>query len=334
MIRLGQIGLNYGLKVQIPAFSSDPRFELVGVCSANIDNAERIRSLIGLEFATTNPIELLAKVDAVSLALPPREQAIILPKAIEKGLHVFFEKPLGYIPDRNIEIKNSQALMVDFEFLEVDVWRELKRLIEKNVIGTILHAEIIWNVETYAVSNNLNSWKTNPGSLGGVLNNFASHSLHYIEQFMGEINQVYVKTVPVDSSDEQAVYIFLQFKLGSSACICISTNTYKGSGHLLEFTGTSGTARLINNSNSTLGNFSLEVYKKSGESFKKKSKITDTKDQDCRIPAVESLVKKFGDWIEKDEPSKPGFSEALRVERLIRACRESVIKKKEVDIDF
>ena len=334
MIRMGQIGLNYGLKVQIPAFSKDPRFKLVGICSANIDNAEKIKSLMSLEFATDDPEELLSRVDAVSIALPPKEQVIILPKAIEKGLHVFFEKPLGYIPDENIKIKKTQALMVDFEFLEVDVWKELKGLIEKNEIGTILHAEIIWNVETYAVSNNLNTWKTDPGLLGGVLNNFASHSLHYIEQFMGEINQIYVKALPFDSGDDQAVYMYLQFKLGSSACICLSTNTYKGSGHMLEFTGSSGTALLKNNSNSTLGNFSLEVYKKTGESYKKNSNITDTKDQDSRIPAVESLVKKFGDWIEKGDAVQPAFSEALRVERLLRACRESITTMKEVNIDF
>ena len=44
MIRLGQIGLNYGLKVQIPAFSNDSRFELIGVCSSNIDNAKKLKT--------------------------------------------------------------------------------------------------------------------------------------------------------------------------------------------------------------------------------------------------------------------------------------------------
>lgn len=334
MIRLGQIGLNYGLKVQIPAFSKDPRFKLVGTCSANIDNAERIKSLMNLEFATDDPEELISRVDAVSIALPPKEQAIILPKAIEKGLHVFFEKPLGFIPYENIKIKNSQALMVDFEFLEVDVWKSLKKLIEKDEIGRILHAEILWNVETYAVSNNLISWKTDPDLSGGVLNNFASHSLHYIEQFMGKITQIYVKAVPSNSSDEKAIYIFLQFRSDASACLCLSTNTYKGSGHLLEFTGSRGTALLKNNSNSTLDNFSLEVFKKSGENYRENSIISDSKEQDCRILAVASLVKRFGDWIETGNTNKPGLSEAVRVEKLLRACRKSIYERKEIKIDF
>ena len=334
MIRLGQIGLNYGLKVQIPAFSQDPRFELVGVCSANIDNAKAIKSLLSLELATDDPEELFSLVDAVSIALPPKEQAIILPKAIERGLHVFFEKPLGYIPHENIKIKNSQALMVDFEFLEIDVWKNLKELIEKNEIGKILHAEILWNVETYAVSNNLNSWKTDPDLSGGVLNNFASHSLHYIEQFMGEITQIYVKAVPANSGGEKVAYIYLQFKSGASASLCLSTNTYKGSGHFLEFTGSRGTALLKNNSSSTLSNFSLEVFKKSGENYRKNSNIPDTKDQDSRIPVVGSLVRRFGDWIETGDADKPGLLEALRVEKLLRACRESINEMKEVKIDL
>ena len=332
MIRLGQIGLNYGLKVQIPAFSNDSRFELIGVCSSNIDNAKKIKSLLNLEIATDDPEELFSSVDAVSIALPPRQQATILPKAIERGLHVFFEKPLGFIPQENIKRKNSQALMVDFEFLEIDIWKGLRELIEKNEIGNILHAEILWNVETFAVSNNLNSWKTDPNLSGGVLNNFASHTLYYIEQFMGEITKVYVKTVPAKSSEERVAYIYLHFKSGASASLCLSNNTYKGSGHLLEFTGSEGTALLRNNTNSTLSNFSLDVFKRSGESYRKHSNIPDNKELDERIPLVESLVRRFGDWIETGNINKPGLTEALRVEKLLRACRESINEKKEVKV--
>lgn len=334
MIRLGQIGLNYGLKVQIPAFSSDPRFLLVGVCSGNIENAKKIKSSLKLKIATDDPEELFSSVDAVSIALPPREQAIILPKAIERGLHVFFEKPLGFIPQKNIKMKKSQALMIDFEFLEIDVWREAKELILKSEIGDILHAEIIWNIETYAASKNLNSWKNNCDLSGGVLNNFGSHSLHYIEQFMGKITQIYVKTLPSNSCDETGAYIFLKFISGASAALCLSTNTYKGSGHSLEFTGSKGTILLKNNSASTLTNFSLNVFKKSGESYRNNTNNLSNKGQDSRIPLVSSLVGRFGDWIETGIIYPPGLKEALRVEMLLRACRKSINEGKEVEVDF
>ena len=90
MIIVGQIGLNYGLNVHIPAFLSDERFKLIGVCSRNSSKADSARDQLGLQFSTTDPDELISKVDAISLAVPPKEQAIILPKAIDKGLHVFF----------------------------------------------------------------------------------------------------------------------------------------------------------------------------------------------------------------------------------------------------
>ena len=83
--------------------------------------ADAVRDQLGLQFSTTNPDELISKVDALSIAVPPQEQAIILPKAIDKGLHVFFEKPLGYVPDVEFKLKGSQSLMPDFGFLEVDV---------------------------------------------------------------------------------------------------------------------------------------------------------------------------------------------------------------------
>ena len=42
------------------------------------------------------------------------------------------------------------------------MWKKLIQVVHDKKIGKILHAEIIWNVETFAVSNNLESWKINP----------------------------------------------------------------------------------------------------------------------------------------------------------------------------
>lgn len=330
MIILGQIGLNYGLNVHIPSFLSDERFKLIGVCSRNSLKADSVRDQLGLQFSTTNPEELIAKVDAVSIAVPPKEQAIILPKAIDKGLHVFFEKPLGYLPEVEYELKGSQSLMPDFEFLEVDVWKKLIEVVHAKKIGEILHAEIIWNVETFAVSNNLESWKTNPEETGGVLNNFSPHCFNYLEKIMGKIKSLQVKTSGHITRPEDSVYILLDFHSGASGMIALSTNTYKGLGHLLEITGTEGTATIKNFSSGTLANFELEVNSKSGESLQQLSNLKSIDSLDDRVIAVSSLVKRFGDWIQKGEIQTPNMIDSIRVEILLEACRKSLTKGQEV----
>jgi len=332
MIKVGQIGLNYGLNVQIPAFLNDSRFQLTSICSRNMKKNQEIAKKLGISHFTDSPEELFSMVDAVSLAVPPNDQARFLKHALKEGLHVFFEKPLGFTFDRKHNFLNHQALVADFEFMEIDVWKDLKQLIARNELGSVLHAEVIWNVETYAVSKKLNSWKTNSKLSGGALNNFAAHSLHYMEKFMGKISEVDVKALQHESHGEEVVYIYLKFFSGASASLCISTNTYKGSGHSLEFTCSEGTALLRNKENSTVSDFTLEVHKKSGETYHKESLWKKRPGEDDRILAVSSLVKKFGDWIENGEPQEPGISEATRVENLLNMCKLSIERNKIISI--
>ena len=184
MIKIGQIGLNFGLKTHIPSFKNDSRFELVSVCSQDIANAKKISEDLSVLHYTNNPRDLFPKVDAVSFAIPPSEQSKWVSEAVNNGLHVFFEKPLGYIPRKSNLIQSSQALMVDFELLEIDLWKMLFNLIKKGDLGEILHCEVIWNVETYAVSNNIKSWKTDINRDGGTLKNFGSHVFYYLEEWI------------------------------------------------------------------------------------------------------------------------------------------------------
>ena len=137
MIKIGQIGLNFGLHGHIPAFLNDSRFQLVSLCSKNIQNAKEASQKLNIPHFTDNPSELLSRVDAVSFALPPAQQAIWLPEALDSGLHVFCEKPLGYIPELNNHISPHQALMVNLEFLEIDVWQKLRNLMQQDVLGEI-----------------------------------------------------------------------------------------------------------------------------------------------------------------------------------------------------
>ncbi len=47
-----------------------------------------------------------------------------------------------------------------------------------------------WAVETYAIRQNGDSWKTNTGLGGGVLNSFVSHTFHYVEWLFGPIERL------------------------------------------------------------------------------------------------------------------------------------------------
>jgi len=332
MIRLGQLGLEFGLKVQVPAFKNDGRFELVSICSKNTAKAQIAANDLNVKHYTNDPKELFSKVDAVAMAIPPKEQELWLPEAIKLGLHVFFEKPLGFLPSLNIKMDKKQALMVDFEFMEIDVWKKLKTFIDSGKLGEIIHVEVLWNVETYSVSKGLKSWKTNRQLSGGALNNFGSHVFYYLEELFGPISEINAKTQPVLGDGDEVVHLQMNLKTGQLISVCVSTNSFQGSGHRMEVTGTNGTASLWNPIGSTVGNFELEIHTKSGESLKEKSKWNKESGIDDRIKAVESVVKKFGDWIELKQIKRPNLLEAYRVEFLLEASRKSTENGMSVEI--
>ena len=145
---------------------------------------------------------------------------------------------------------------------------------------------------------------------------------------MGEIKSLQVRTSGHITRPEDSVYILLDFHSGASGMIALSTNTYKGLGHLLEITGTEGTATIKNFSGGTLANFELEVNFKSGESLKQLSNLKSTDSLDDRIIAVSSLVKRFGDWIQKEEIQTPNMSDSIRGKCCLRHVENLLLKKR------
>jgi predicted dehydrogenase len=330
MIKVGQIGLNFGLKTHIPSFKNDKRFKITSVCSRNLLKAKKVSVESNIPHYTNNPRELFSKVDAVAFAIPPSEQSIWLPEAIKNGLHVFFEKPLGYMTTQSNLVKSTQALMVNFEFMEIDLWKKLDEYIKNDILGEIYHCEVLWNVETYSVSQNISSWKTDIKKNGGTLKNFGSHVFYYLEELFGKIISISASSKPNIDLTDQTIYLIVEFLSGQIGSVAISTNTYNGSGHSLEITGSKGSAVLKNVSKSTVSDFELKIDLKDGESNIYNSEWTKQNIEDDRIFAVSKLVNKFGDWIQNEETQIPNINSAIRVEHLMNKAIESIKAKKTI----
>jgi predicted dehydrogenase len=126
---------------------------------------------------------------------------------------------------------------------------------------------------------------------------------------------------------DETIYLYTKFISGQIGSIAISTNSYKGSGHSLEVTGTNGSAILKNIQQSTVSDFELQIKLKDGESQKYKSEWVKKNNEDDRILAITKLVNKFGDWIQKKEVQSPNINSGIRVEKLINSSVQSMQKK-------
>lgn len=334
VIRLGIVGCNYGRTVLLPAFRLDPRCEVVALAGTDAARTTQLTREAGIAKAFGDWTALVEDktVDAVAIATPPHQQPAIAVRALQLGKPVFAEKPLA-ADLAGAEAMVTQALlarvpaMIDFEFIELASWQRAKEMLDARVIGPLRHVVVTWNVENQATRKRLYNWKTHRDSGGGVLGNLACHSLHYLEWFCGSINTIsgQIFGLPDDAVIEATAALAFTFASGAGGSLTVSSASYAGSGHRIEFYGEDGSLFLTNSTNDYLRGFELTLARRGTEKLER-IEATDPDEHkypDGRIAPVSRLARRFLDAIEGKDIAYPGFPEGSRVQRLIDAARRS-----------
>jgi predicted dehydrogenase len=312
MIRLGIFGKNYGAKVLAPAFAMDPRCKVVGVWGSD---------------AVIH--QALDQVDAVAIAVPPAVQPTMAMIALARGIPVFAEKPFGseWAARCMLEAAAGRVTGVDFNLTEVPSFRKAKELIAGGAIGALRHVTATWHVENEATRKKLDHWKTRDCHGGGVLGNFASHSLHYLEWFCGQIIQLSgrLAQAPDLPNLDTTVTAECRFAGGASGALVVSCAAFLGSGHRIEFYGTDGAMVLENVSYDTMRGFTVRHGNRDSNYRWFEPIEPDPLDTqaDGRIAPVARLASKFLDRIEGQTNDAPDFAAGYRVQTLIEQIRHN-----------
>ena len=137
--------------------------------------------------------------------------------ALAHGKPVFIEKPMAADlagAAAMLRQAGTLATMMDFNFTEIMAWRKAKALLDVGAIGRLRHVAVNWNVENSSTRLRLKNWKTSGDDGGGALGNFGSHSLHYLEWFVGPIADLSARLsgLPDDPSFETNVVLDLAFQ--------------------------------------------------------------------------------------------------------------------------
>ena len=334
MIRLGIVGCNYGLKVQLPAFRLDPRCEVAAVAGSDAARtAEHARRAgIGRAFGGWSELIAEADIDAVAVATPPHLQPEIASAALRAGKAVFLEKPLAADLAGAVAllgVAGSAVAMIDFNFTEVTAFRQAKAMLDAGAIGRLRHVAVAWNVENASTRLRLRNWKTEGGEGGGAVGNFGSHSLHYLEWFCGPITGLMARIsgLPDDPSFETNVTLAAAFASGASGSYALSCASYLGSGHRLEFYGEDGMLTLANSTADYMRGFSIAHARRPATAPVALELEADLVDRqfpdDGRIAPVARLAKRFLDAVERRRSATPNIGDGYRVQFLLDAVRKS-----------
>lgn len=128
--------------------------------------------------------------DAVLIATPTRAHEPMIRQALERGLHVFAEKPLTLSSAASAALaalatEKGLVTQVGYHNRFIGTFAEVRRLLDLDVLGRITHAL----AEAYGpvvLRPSKATWRSSAGEGGGCLYDYAAHPVNLLNWFFGE----------------------------------------------------------------------------------------------------------------------------------------------------
>jgi predicted dehydrogenase len=182
---------------------------------------------------------------------------------------------------------------------------------------------------SYDLRNHIKSWKTDVVQGGGALSFYFSHTLYYLEYFLGRIKNLQCEFSSSENSmnkGETEINMTLSFESGCVGSIHMDIADASQQKHIIEFHGKRGKIVLQNISNDFVDNFELSVNtQKVTQKIRPDTRFSLSYDglEDSRIKVIKPLIERFINWCNTGVAAKPDFQDGLRVQELIEMARIS-----------
>ncbi len=229
MVRIAVVGLGKMGVSHHAIINAHPGVTLAAVCDTTGYVLDVLQKYTGV--ATYTDYDKMldeAALDAVIIATPSRAHAAMVTKALEKGVHVFCEKPFclnAEDGERLTALARDKGLVnqVGYHYRFVGAFQEMKRLLDKGAIGRVTHVL----AEAYGpvvLKPKGSTWRTQREEGGGCLYDYAAHPINLLNWYFGApeaiggsiLNKVFSR----DTDDE--VYSTLVFAAGMSAQVSVN----------------------------------------------------------------------------------------------------------------
>lgn len=228
---LGKMGLSHAAIV-----GAHPNVNLVAVCDASSLVLNAFNKFSNIKTYSDHKVMIdTEKPDFVVIATPTKFHYPMVKYALENEVHVFCEKPFTLTSEEGEEL-NRIALekglinQVGYHNHFIGTFRELKRLLNANVLGELIH----FSGEAYGpvvTKEKGSTWRSSSDEGGGCLYDYASHVINLIQEIIDKPQKVrgtllksyYSKGV------EDAVYSLLELQSGLSGTLLVnwSDETYR-----------------------------------------------------------------------------------------------------------
>lgn len=199
IIGLGKMGISH-----CSILGAHPDVKLVAVCDSSSLVIEGFKKYSRFEcFNDYKKMIASMELDALFIATPTKYHSEMVEFALNEGLHVFCEKPFSLNAEEGrvlSTLAKSRNLVneVGYHNRFIGTFNEVKKLLQYNAVGELYH----FMGESYGpvvLKEKGSTWRSEKGSGGGCLYDYASHTIDLIHFLLGK---------PVKVSGTQLKYIF------------------------------------------------------------------------------------------------------------------------------
>lgn len=187
MVRVGIVGVGYWGPNLVRNFSELPDSEVTAICDIDPGRLQKVSSRFPGALATANVDEILDRdrIDALVISTPTRTHYSLAKKAIEKGIHVFTEKPMATTVAECKELihlskRHGTKLLVGHIFLYNAAVLKLKEYIRSGELGNICYI--------FSSRLNLGPVRTDVNALWDLATHDISIILHLIDSEPVSVN--------------------------------------------------------------------------------------------------------------------------------------------------
>lgn len=220
-LRVGVVGCGQIAEYHARFIKQLPHAELVGAADVDSAAARRFAEAHGIPHASTSIDDLLTHTepDVLHVLSPPGDHYQCAKTALQRGIHVFVEKPVALSAREVVELyehadANNVLLCPDFLQLFHPKMRALSALIQSGELGPVVHVESHWCIDPcenrqWLEAEGLHWRYCVPG---GLLRDYACHLLYLTLSLVGVQDDVHVVrrangTLPQNSVDHMTVSI-------------------------------------------------------------------------------------------------------------------------------
>jgi predicted dehydrogenase len=186
---LGKMGLSH-----LSIINALPGVEIVAICDPVHYVLDVLHKYTSIRGYTDYEKMLAEEIDAVIIATPSRFHVSMVRTALDKGLHVFCEKPftLDWKESENLaELAETKELanQIGYHYRFVGSFQEVRRLLEAGAMGTVNH--VLGEAYGPVVQKPKGStWRTQKAEGGGCLYDYAAHPINLLNWYFGGVKAV------------------------------------------------------------------------------------------------------------------------------------------------